>query len=200
MASRESIVNKALRHLGEEPTETLDLTVARTAVRKVLGFLDAARDAVLIAHDWLDARAYLTLQPSAMAGNWRWPSCYLLAPEMLMVRDVVGCGAWERGTEVDAGTGAELIVVRTMGGGAIRVVATRRIGWSVVPVYLEEAMGLMLAAMACMSVNGDEARASGLDKRAASAIGAAQGKDGIQAVAAEPVFSDPYGVLRRSAG
>lgn len=201
MASRESVVNIALRNLGEELTETLDLTQARAAVRKVVAFLDDARDAVLIAHDWLDARGYETLQPTGEPGNFRWPGLYWLPNGALVVRDVDGCVAWERGTQLDPGTGAERVVIRAdTATAALNVTFTRRIDWPVTPVYLEQPMGLQLAAMAGVSVNGDFALADRNEKKAAAAIALAQGKDGVQTREQSPLMPDPYGALRRSAG
>jgi len=199
MPSRESVVNGALRWLGEELTETLDVSVAREAVRKVLAFMDKARDRVLVAQDWLDARDYLTLQPSAVPGNWRWPVCYLLPADALMVREVAGCGAWERGVVRDFATGAEQRVIRALGSAEARVVVTRRIDWAAMPTYLDDALELTLAAMACLSVNGDEGKMARLEKSAREAIGDALGKDGVQTVPIDPFLPDPYGALRRSA-
>lgn len=200
MASRESIVNGALRHLGEEPTETLDLALCRPAVRKVLGFLDEARDAVLIAQDWLDARRYVTLQPSGQVDGWKYADLFWLDPKALMVRDVVGCAAWERGTLED-GDGVEKRVIRAnVGGAQIQAVLTWRIGWAPLPVYLDLPIQLQLAAMACQPINGDAARADALQKRATDAVYLALGKDGVQCGNQGAVIPDPYGDLRRSAG
>ncbi|TCS14546.1 hypothetical protein [Caulobacter sp. BK020] len=200
MASRESVVNIALRNIGEELTETLDPSIARSAVRKVLAFLDDARDMVLIAHDWLDARGYETLQPTGAAGSFRWPGLYWLPNGALVVRDVDGCVAWERGTEVDSATGAARLVIRAdTATAALDVTFTRRIDWAVIPVWLEQAMGLQLAAMAGPSVNGDWTMATKNGDRAAAAIALAQGKDGVQTRERYPLIPDPYGVLRRSA-
>lgn len=204
-ASPEKVVNLALRHLGEEPTETIDPTQARSAVRKVLGFLYDAVDVVLIAHDWLDARGYVTVQPSGAGGNFRWPSLYWMPEGALMVRDVESAApgfcqaSWERGTELDAASGAWRTVIRATGDGPLNVTFTRRIGWEVIPVYLEQAMGLQLAAMACQPVNGSVDLADRLEKRTALAVGLAQGKDGVQARSLRPEFPDVYGGLRRSA-
>lgn len=201
MASRETVVNAALRHIGEEPTVTLDPAQVRPAVRKVLGFLGDARDAVLVAHDWLDARGYETVQPAAAAGNFRWPGLYWLPDDALMVRDVDGCAAWERGTEKDPATGAWRVVIRAASAGApLNVTFTRRIGWEAIPVYLEQAMGLQLGAMSGPSVNGNFELADRLEKRAAAAIGLAQGKDGVQTREPWPLIHDRFGALRRSAG
>lgn len=196
------VFNRALGFLGEPSVETLDPSELSAAGRKMLPFLDAARDQVLGAHHWTVAMHYASLERAAdVAVNWKYPYVYNLPDNAIRLVEVSACGyAWEQGTAAVGDEGAERAVIWSDHPGPLKVACIRRIAWAVLPESLIMAVSLRLAALACVGINGDEDRESKLDKRAAQAVLAAIGQEGSQQGGQDPLLDDPYARLRASAG
>lgn len=197
--NKTAVFNRALAHLGQDPVENLVVSEMGAAGRKMLVFVEAARDAVLRAHHWTMAMRYVQLERLDTASTWRYPYAFAMPNDALRLTQVDTPGyAWEQGVALDA-ENLETVVVWSEHPGPLPVAYIRRLGWDVMGEDLVAAIALRLAALACLSITGDEDRESKLDKRALQAVAAAMGQEGSQQGGQEPLGIDPYGQLRNSA-
>lgn len=200
MANKQSIVNQALAALGQEPTETLVLQDAKTPTRRLLVFTDQALDEVLTFHPWAEATRHpLLTEVAAIEGDqdWRYPHVFKLAPSILRVIAVDGCGAWQVSTRKDGE--AEERVIRAAGSGPLRLTCIQRIDWQALPPHLVTPTALKLASLAAFAVTGDGSLADKLDAKARAALVEALGKDGSQEGGQDPLLFDRMHHIRQSA-
>ncbi|WP_303829390.1 hypothetical protein [Asticcacaulis taihuensis] len=152
MATKIQIINMALGHLGQGPTEALTIDTMRDAARKVLIFADMARDMTLGDHDWLEARVPVTLQPLSLSALTGWAQAYGLPAGFLRVSQVEGCGRWEVG--LYNGEGAEQKVLYSDAAlSAASVIIT--CDWATLSPQLALAVSLKMAWLAAISVLGN---------------------------------------------
>lgn len=207
MSTEADILNDALAHLGEEATNSLDPANASAAVRKVLRFMQRARDAVLERHGWTDALEYVTLPRADEPGDWKYLYRFGLPGDALRVWTVFISGTdiepkWLQGTRVKLANGApsEGRVIRCDSEGPLDVAYVRRIGWSVIPTYLVNPIALQLAALACQPINGSVERAKELQALADVAIASAKGIDGTLQGGEDPLLPSHLAAIRAAAG
>lgn len=200
MADRLYVVNQALGHLGEPTADTLDPSALREGTRKLLVHIDAARDAVLQRHGWLDALEYLTAERSeGVPGNWKYAYHFLLPPDALRVWTVDGCAKWESGTLTDENQASRRLI-RADSEGPLYVAYVRRAAWEALRMSILDAIGLEAAARACKSVTGDEGEARRLKGLAEQAVALAMGQEGGEEGGQDEEIYDHMAALRRSAG
>lgn len=206
MALQLTLLNLALAHHGEDPTDTLDLNVMATNPRKVFRFMERARDQVVGSHHWSWATEFSVWNPATEGGNWRFQSCYLQPADCLRVVEVDSgamCGGphWQRGTWTNPDNAADQkAAIFADSAGPLNVAWVRRIGWDALPPDIEDTFGYWLASMAGFSINGDLAKADVLMKRAVSARSLAMGADGVQSGGGPPLLESGFAALRVSAG
>lgn len=203
-----SIVNVALGQLGQEPVVDLSAAslAASNATVKILRVLDDARDAVLARHGFLCAMEYAELQPSNLAGSWKYPTVYLLPGGALEVWEIGGFPLtdyystfwrprWEVGTR-DTDQGPQKIIRARNADAGLNVAYTRRASWGALETLVRDAVAYEAAARAAYSVTGDVQRASQLEKRAQEKIAAAIAKEGTQEGGQEPLAPSIPAALR----
>jgi hypothetical protein len=178
--SKLAIVNLALAHLKEESTDTLSADLARNVVRKVLPFVDMARDLVLSLHGWQEALEFTTLSAAAdEAGDFRYPYYYWLDGDCLRIWEMATTGVvWQAGKRQK--NGAERHIIRADSEGPLNVIYVRRLGWDGIGPQLADAIALKIAAYAAGPVQGDEARGRTLKNEFTEALRTAAGRDGQQ--------------------
>ncbi len=180
-AARLGAANLALAHLGEPPVETLALDDTSEMARKLLPFLDMARDLVLGRHGWRRALAYVTLEDSGEAGDWRFPYVLHLPGDALRVWRVdpaQGGADWEAGTR--ALEGEERLVVRSSAA-SLNVAYVRRLGWDGLPERLIEPIAALAASRTAGAGQGDPGKAQALAREYEKALAAAVTADGTEA-------------------
>lgn len=196
-AAQLKIVNLALAHLGEPSVETLDLDDTTEAGRKLLPFLDVARDQVLAKHAWRAAMAYVTLEDSGEDGNWKYGYLLHLPGDCLRV---VGIdpeqrpAMWERSTRYKDGEERAVILSDTVD---LNIAYVRRIGWDGIPVELYAAMAAWVAAMGSEAVLGNAEKGARLMKLAGELVATAAAGQGVQAGGQDVLVESGFAALRR---
>lgn len=199
MADQLSTLNNALAELGEAPSDTLDLNVAKENPRKMLRFMDKARDQVLARHPFNAALTYVTLTRATGDGHWKYAYRFALPADCLRVFEVDGCVKWEAGTWKNPSNPAvETAVIWADAEGPIDVGYARRLGWSAIPVHLTTAVEKWLAGLACWAINGDRQKADDLKKEAVLAVADAARFDGTQLGGQDPILPSEFASLRAS--
>lgn len=196
--SKLAAVNLALAHLSEDPTDTLGDT-ARGIVRKLLPFIDIARDLELSAHGWQEALEYstLTADPTEPT-NWKYKYHFILPGDCLRIWQVATpCVMWTAGKRIRSG--AERHVIRSDSAGPLDVAYVRRLGWDGIGPQLLAAIAAHLASLGAGSIQGDEGRAARLRGLAAEFRVSAAGRDGTQQGGQDVPFPSRLKGLRQSA-
>lgn len=202
MADRLALANLALVWLGEETQDNLIPENLRNNTRKLLPFLDQARDEVLEQHGWRCALRWVELEAVAnFDGNWEFANCFNLPGDCLRVWKVDRCdtASWTFATLTD-GDGATRKVVLSNNAGPLKVAYSRRAAVEALPPSLVTAVALWAAAAACWPINGDDGKAAKLLDKAQLQVRKALGIDGMQAGNGDVLVQDELAILRGSAG
>ena len=195
--SKLAIVNLALAHLQEESTDTLSADLARNLVRKLLPFVDVARDLVLSLHGWQEALEFRTLSPAGgESGDFRYSFYYWLDADCLRIWEMATCGVmWQAGKRQKAGV--ERHIIRANSNGPLDVVYVRRLGWDGIGPQLGQAIALQIAALAAGPVQGEEARGRALKMELGDMLRMAAGRDGQQQGGQAPPLAGRINRIRR---
>lgn len=197
-AAQLKIMNLALAHLGEPSVDTLDLDNTSEAARKMMPFLDTARDQVLAGHGWRAAMTYDTLEDSGDTAPWKYSYVLHLPGDCLRV---VGIdpdqrpAVWERSVRADGGEERAVILSDTA---PLNIAYVRRIGWDGIPVELLTAMAAWTAALGAEAVAGNAEKGQRLMRMAGDLVARAASVLGVQAGGQDVLVESGFAALRRS--
>jgi|GEM_PF-3769506 len=157
MATKDQIINMALGHLGQAPTDTLDVNTIRDSVRKVLVFADMARDLVLGDHDWLEACVPVTLNPLSLSSLTGWANAYGLPEKFVRMSEVDGGCRWELGLYIETtGNARTEQKVLYSDSSLARARAVITCDWTSLGSQLALAVSFKMAWLAAISVLGNK--------------------------------------------
>lgn len=186
-----TVINQALFELGSEPVSDLSDSTLETSLAavKLLRVVEASRDIVLRRHGWTCALEYVTLAPAVIAGNYRYPTVFLLPGNALRVWEIDGVcigipgtdwpQRWQMGT-IEDGAAARQIIRAAGSPASLDVAYVRRAVWAAIEPHVLDAIAYDLAARGCYAVTGDLGQAKKLLGQAEQKAIAAVSVDGTQ--------------------
>jgi hypothetical protein len=194
-----TLINQALAHMGEDPVNDAGADPAPERLRKVLPWFHPSIEAVLKRHAWRCALEYGTLTPSAdVPANWKWKAHYVAPEGCLKLWAVDRATAWERGRWV-RDDGAVLEVIRAAEDGPLNIAWVAKRRPEAIDSHVLDAIALEMAARACETISGSEARGDKLRSLARDALLSAIGLDGADSGGDEGPIPDRVADLRATA-
>lgn len=210
------VVNQALNHLGQNPVTSLQDADLRgsQAAKKILRFIDQARDVVLADYAPLCALSYDVLEPAVIPGfkNWKYAAAFYLPGDCLRVwslwdgdfppqfdpaRPVDDPNlVWEAATIEDEDEARQVVLCSISA--ALNVCYVRRAGWGALVPLLLDAVSYETAARACGAVTSNDKKAGGLFQAAQTAAARAASVDATQQGGQAPVNVSSFLMLRRT--